>query len=74
MNIDDQREKVIQNVAEMLWHNPFSVEFKVLKHPKGIKVIYEVTEEQMNSMVDEGMEKHKKEKAKAEWEKNKRLG
>lgn len=37
---DVQREEVIQNIAEMLRHNPFTFEFKVLKHPKGIKVIY----------------------------------
>lgn len=60
MATDDQREEAIQMVANMLRHNPFTFEFKVLKHPKGIKVIYEVTEEQMNAMVNEGVEQHKK--------------
>ena len=63
---EDPREKAIQSVANMLRHNPFTVEFKVLKHPKGIRIIYEVTEEQMNAFVQEGVEQHKKKTKKAE--------
>lgn len=60
MATEDPREDAIQMVADVLRHNPFTVEFKVLKHPKGIKVIYEVTKEQMDAMVNEGLEQHKK--------------
>ena len=66
MEFEDPREGAIQKVADMLRHNPFSVEFKVKKNPKGIKVIYEVTEEQMKAMVDEGLEQHRKRKKAAE--------
>ena len=45
----------------MLRHNPFTFEFKVLKHPKGIKIIYEVTKEQMDAIVNKAAEKEKKE-------------
>ena len=59
METDQQREEVIQHVADMLRRNPFSVEFKVLKHPKGIKIIYEVTKEEMDVMVNRAAEKEK---------------
>ena len=63
---EDPREEVIQKIADMLRHNSFSFEFKAKKNPKGIKVIYEVTEEQMKAMVDEGLEQHRKRKKAAE--------
>ena len=52
MTPKEQRERVIQNLAKTLRHSPFVVEFKVKKKPKGIKIIYEVTEEQMKVMVN----------------------
>lgn len=51
MNIQEQREQVIQNIAEQLRHNPFSVEFKIVKNPKGIKIIHEVTREEMDALI-----------------------
>lgn len=49
--MEEQREQVIQSLAEMLRSNPFTFEFKVVKKPKGIKIIYEVTREQMDAMI-----------------------
>lgn len=66
MTEEQQREEMIQNIVDCLQHTPFSFEFKVKKNPKGIKIIYEVTEEQMNSMMEDGMEKLKKKTQKAE--------
>lgn len=60
MATEDPREEVIQKIADMLRHNSFTFEFKVMKRPKGIKVIYEVTKEEMDAMVNEGLEKEKK--------------
>ena len=60
MATEEPREEVIQKIADMLRQNSFTIEFKVMKRPKGIKVIYEVTKEQMDAMVDEGLEKQKK--------------
>lgn len=57
MTQQDQREGAIQNLVELLRRNPFSVEFKVKKKPAGIKVIYEVTQEFMDSMIRRAQEK-----------------
>jgi len=59
MTDDEKREQVIQNITGLLQHNPFTFEFKVKKKPQGIKVIYEVTQEQMNRMMDDAAKKHK---------------
>ena len=48
---DERREYVIQNIADLLRTNPFTFEFKVKKNPKGIKVIYEVTQSEMDTML-----------------------
>ena len=60
MEFEDPREGAIQKVADMLRRNPFSVEFKVKKNPKGIRIIYEVTKEHMDAMVQYGIEKNLK--------------
>ncbi len=59
MTQNEQREQVIKNLTEILRHNPFTFEFKVKKRPQGIKVIYEVTQEQMDAMMKAAAEKHK---------------
>ena len=51
---------MIQNITEMLQHNPFTFEFKVKKKPAGIKVIYEVTQEQMDRMTKQVINKSSK--------------
>lgn len=56
---DEKREQVIQNIADMLRTNPFTFEFEVKKNPKGIKVICEVTQEQMDAMIKKASEEHK---------------
>lgn len=47
-----QREQAIQGLSEMLRTMPFQVDFKVKKKPQGIKIVIEVTQEQMDDMVD----------------------
>jgi len=59
MTTEEKREQVIQNITEMLQHNPFTFEFKVKKKPAGIKVIFEVTQEQMDCMMENAAKKHK---------------
>jgi len=59
---DEKREQVIQNIADMLRTNPFTFEFKVKKNPKGIKVIYEVTQDEMDAMMKKAAEEHKAKK------------
>ena len=59
---EQEKKRVIQGITEMLKINPFTFEFKVKKKPKGIKVIYEVTQEQLNEMMNQ---------AKQDWGKKK---
>ena len=59
---DEKREEVIKNITEMLRRNPFTFEFKVKKRPQGIKVIYEVTQEELNAMMAAAEKQHRKEK------------
>lgn len=51
MTTQEQREQVILNIADQLRCNPFTVEFKVVEKPKGIKVIHEVTKEEMDALM-----------------------
>lgn len=59
MTAEEKREQVVQNITEMLRNNPFTFEFRVKKKPQGIKVIYEVTQEDMDRMVNDAEKKHK---------------
>lgn len=59
MTPEEQREKIIQNIAGMLRHTPFTFEFKVMKKPKGIKIVYEVTQEEMDAMMAKAEEMQK---------------
>lgn len=48
---EEQREKEIQGVANMLREYPFEIVCRIRKKPKGVKIIYEVTREQMEEAV-----------------------
>lgn len=60
MTAEEKRELTIQGLADMLRTTPFQVEFKVKKKPAGIKVIIEVTQEQMEGIAKQTMEKTKR--------------
>lgn len=51
MNTDEKREQVILSIADELRRNPFTFEFKVKKKPQGIKIIYELTQEEMDDFI-----------------------
>lgn len=59
MTAEEKREQVIQNITGLLQNKPFTFEFKVKKNPKGIKVIYEVTQEEMDSLMGDAAKKYK---------------
>ena len=44
-------------MASLLRTTPFTVEFKVVKNPKGIQIIHEVTKEQMDAIVESQIKK-----------------
>lgn len=60
MTTEEKREQTIQGIADMLRTSPFQVEFKVKKKPAGIKVIIEVTQEQMDGITKQTLEKTKR--------------
>ena len=60
MTTEEKREQTIQGIANMLRTSPFQVEFKVKKKPAGIKVIIEVTQEQMEGIAKQTLEKTKR--------------
>ena len=60
MTNEEKREQAIQALTSMLETTPFSVEFKVKKKPAGIKVIIEVTQEQMDRIAKQTLEKTKR--------------
>lgn len=57
MTTDEKREQVIESLASLLRTNPFTVEFKVVKKPKGIKIIHEVTQEQLQAVMENARKK-----------------
>lgn len=59
MTTEENREQVIQGLTGLLQSTPFTVEYKVKKKPKGIKVVIEVTQEQMEHLAKQVIEKRK---------------
>ena len=53
----ENREKVIMGIINLLQLHPFSFEFKVKKKPSGIKVIYEVTQSELDDLIKGSNEK-----------------
>lgn len=57
MTLEEIREQTIQSLADMMRTTKVQVELKVKKHPDGIKVIIDVTKEQMDAVTDR-LKKH----------------
>ena len=51
MTIEEKREQLILSLADVLRKTPFTFEFQVRKKPKGIKIIYQVTQEHLDAMI-----------------------
>lgn len=52
MKAMDGREQVIQKIAAQLRETYFKVEFNVVEKPVGIHIIYDVTREQMDELIE----------------------
>ena len=50
--VDEQRKKVLKGIMYIIEHNHVTLEIVVKKKPKGVKVIWEVTEEHMKQMIE----------------------
>ena len=51
MTKEEQREKLIEGIADLLRCSSFSFEYRVKKKPEGIKIISEVTQEQLDAIM-----------------------
>lgn len=60
MTAEEKREQTIQGLSDMMRTSPFQVEFKVKKKPTGIKITIEVTQEQMDRMTKQVIDKSSK--------------
>ena len=54
--IKDNKSLLVNRITEMLMSNGFTFEYVVRKKPKGIRIIYEVTQEELNAMVEKSKE------------------
>lgn len=59
MTTEQKREQVIQGLTNLLQSTSFTVEYKVKKKPQGIKVIIEVTQEQIDALAKQVIEHRK---------------
>lgn len=57
---EEKKEQAILAIADMMRDYGFNLEFKVKKKPQGVKVIIEVTQEQMDAMMDNMKQKFDK--------------
>lgn len=59
MTTEEKREEVILNIADMLRTAPFKVEYQVKKKPEGVRVIIEVSQEDMDEITRRAAKKAK---------------
>ena len=59
---EEYREQFIKQVASIMRTQPFTFEFKVKKHPNGVKIIQEVTKEEFDAIMRKAAERRQKEK------------
>ena len=59
MTHEEGREQAILGLADLMRTTHFTVEFKVKKKPTGIKVIVDVTKEQMDKVMEQAKERFK---------------
>ena len=52
-----QREQAILMVANLMRTNPFQLEFVVKTEPAGVRIVYEVTQEEMDMIVEQTLGK-----------------
>jgi len=55
---EEQRKKIIKQISNLLMRNGFTFEYVIRKKPKGIKVIFEVTQEQLSKIIEQGRKEH----------------
>ena len=53
------KQMIVQYITDLLNSNPFKFDIQVKKNPKGVKVIYEVTQEELDAIMKELAKKEK---------------
>lgn len=57
--LEEKREQAIQLIADLLRDNEFTFEYRVKKKPQGIKIIYELTQEELDEIIENAAKKRK---------------
>ena len=57
--LEEKREQAIQLIADLLRDNEFTFEYRVKKKPQGIKIIYELTQEELDEIIEGAAKKRK---------------
>ena len=48
----DEKFLIVNRIMELLMSHGFTLEYVVRKKPKGIKIVYEITQEQMDALIE----------------------
>ena len=57
MTTEEKKEQVVQMIADLMRTSSFSVEYRVKKKPKGVKIVIEMTQEEMNCLIGNAAKK-----------------
>lgn len=60
MNEEEKREQMIGAIADILRTTSFSLEYQVKKKPTGVKIIVEVSQEDMDILTQQALKQRKK--------------
>ena len=44
-------DALVAQLRKMMYYTPFSIEYQVKKKPQGIKIIFEITQEEMDVLM-----------------------
>lgn len=55
---NDKIDAIVNQLGKMMHYTPFSIEYQVKKKPQGIKIIFEVSREQMDMVAQRQIEQH----------------
>ena len=53
------KQTIVQYITDLLNCNPFTFDIQVKENPKGVKVIYDVTQEELDAIMKEVAKKEK---------------
>lgn len=51
MTRDKKIDALVDQLGKMMHYTPFTIEYKARKKPKGIRIIFEITQEEMDVLM-----------------------